>query len=333
MSAEGNRDDHGARESRPKAGAVPPFAPVTLVLAKDPAAEDASASTTLALDALAREGNKEEAHRLVDPLIGEPARRGALASFYLRDLAGRRGARLLLRWLREDERADEETRVFVAGAREAVECWCQLRLFRTGRALRIARRAVPVLAQAEPGERDRERDRPDTARAWAQALEAIRRCSLRRGNLRQALVFHELAEELERAHPGCLPAAERAHRAMTAVAYLLDQHREHGLPASAARYLARSLGHPDGDSDAAYAELVTDLSVLPEHVAKAKAIAERFGFADQLGARLDRMAELCFRGNWKTRRRLQQAGILLVYVTLTAVGLLGLVLLTHLFQR
>jgi len=329
MCAEGNKDTNGngTQEAPQRAGVEAPFVPVTLVLVCDPAEGNGLADTTRELDRLARTGEKEEAHRLVDPLIQEPASREALASFYLRDLAGRRGARLLLRWLRADDRS--ETEVFVPGAREAVECWCQLRLFRTGRALRIARREVPELARAEA----KDREQRNRARAWAQALEAIRLCSLRRGNLRIALVFHELAEELERAHPGSHPTAKRAHMAMTAVAFLLDLHQEHGLPASVARYLARSLGHPDGDSDAAYAELVSDLTVLPEHIGGAKEIASRFGFEDQVGARLDRVVELCFQGNWQTRRRLQKAGILLLFVVLAVVGLLGLVILAHMFQR
>jgi hypothetical protein len=312
-------------------GGALPFSPVTLVLARDPRAVADLRETAWALDALAEAGKKEEAHRLADPLIGEAEQRGALAGFYLREVAGRRGARLLLRWLRADEALDEAEQVFVARAIPAVQAWAQFRLLRHGRAMSIAKEAIEKLESASGDEADAALR--DEARAWGQALEAIRRTALRRGNLRLALNFHGLAEELGRGHPWCLPEKQRAKAAMTAVAFLLELHTEHGLPATVARYLARSLGHDEGDSRAAYAELVGDLSLRPEHLDGALEVADRFGFAERVSERIEAARERLFQGRWQVRRAVQRGVLLLLFVLLAVLALLGFTLLVHFVSR
>lgn len=306
-----------------------PFSPVTLVLTRDPRATADLRETAGALDRLVAAGKKEEAHRLADPLIGEAEQRGALAGFYLRDLAGRRGARLLLRWLRADGEPGEAARVFVARAIPAVQAWAQFRLLRHGRAMSIAQEAIEKLKGGDEADAALR----DEARVWGQALEAIRRCALRRGNLRLALNFHLLAEDLGRAHPGCLPEEQRARAAMKAVTFLLELHTDHGLPATVARYLARSLGHDEGDSRAAYAELVGDLSLRPVHLDGALEVAERFGFAERVSDRIEAARERLFHGNWKLRRTAQRGVLLLLFALGAVLWLLGFTLLVHFVAR
>jgi hypothetical protein len=319
----------GDTNDRISDGAARPFSPVTLVLATEPG--DLAGE----LGALAEAGKKDDAHRLAEPHIGEVDKRGALAGFYLREVAGRRGARLVLRWLRADEAADEAERVFVARTMGAVEAWAQFRLLRHERAMTLAKRALERLkiATEDTGENPADGALRDEARAWGQSLEAIRRCGLRRGNLRLALNFHSLAEELGRLHPGCLPQEQRSRAAMMAVAFLLELHTDHGLPATVARYLARSLGHDEGDSPPAYAELVGDLSLRPEHLDGALEVAERFGFAEQVSAPIQTARERLFRGNWKVRRTAQRGLVVLVFVVGAVLVLLGFTIFVHLVTR
>jgi len=325
--------DPMAKESHDNAhdGAALPFSPVTRVLVQDPRRVADLRETAAALDRLARAGQKEEAHRLADPLTSDRAQRGALAGFYLRDLAGRRGARLVLRWLRDDESSGPGDRVFVARAARAVEAWAQFRLRRNGRAMRIAKEAIATLNSA--GDPETDAAARDEARVWGQTLEAIGRCALRRGNLRLALNFHGLAMDLGQHHPGCLPAGQRAQTDMTAVAFLLEVQADHGLPASAARYLARSLGHDEGDSPTAYAEMVGDLSLRPEHLDGALAVAARFGFADKVSDRIAAARERLFQGRWHLRRTAQRGMLLVSFVVLAVVALLGFTLLVHFVSR
>lgn len=312
-------------------GAALPFSPVTLVLVQDPRRVADLRETAEALDALVGAGKKEEAHRLAEPLMGETQQRGALAGFYLRDLAGRRGARLILRWLRDDETPGDGDRVFVARAARAVEAWTQFRLGRHGRALGIAQEAIAALNNT--GDTEMDAAARDEARVWGQTLEAIRRCALRRGSLRLALNFGGLAMELGQQHPGCLPEEQRARTAMTAVAFLLELHADHGLPASVARYLARSLGHDEGDSRAAYAEMVGDLSLRPEHLDGALEVAARFGFAERVPDRIRAARERLFQGRWQLRRTAQRGVLLLSFVLLAVLALLGFTLLVHFVSR
>ncbi len=314
-------------------GAALPFSPISLVLVPGPEV----ATELRELDALASAGEKDKAHRLAEPHMSDVKHRGALAGFYLRESAGRRGARLLLRWLRADETLDESEQVFVARTIPAVEAWAQFRLLRHERAMTIARKGIARLKDAAPGAsttgaRGDAAER-DEARAWGQSLEAIRRCALRRGNLRLALNFHGLAQELGRLHPSCLPEEQRAKAAMTAVAFLLELHNEHELPATVARYLARSLGHHTGDSGPAYAELVRDLSLRPEHLAGALEVAERFGFAEQVSERLEAARERLFQGNWKLRRTAQRGALLLMFVVGAVLVLLGFTIFVHFVSR
>jgi len=311
----------GTHHDKPQDGEALPFTPVTLVLVRDPLQSAEQHKQAEELAALTAAGKKEEAHRQVDPLIGDGKQRGVVATFYLRELAGRRGARLLLRWLREDETRGDGDRVFVTRAIPAVEAWAQFRLLRHGRALVLAQEAVGSAQTV------------DEARVWGQALEAIRCSALRRGNLRVALNFHQLAEQLGKKHPGCLPGEQRARTAMTAVAFLLEVQAEHGLPASLARYLARSLGHDEGDSPAAYAELAGDLSLRPDHLDAGLAVAARFGFADRVTEPIQAIRERLFFGNWKLRRTAQRGALLAAFVLAAVLALLGFTLLVHFMAR
>ena len=316
---------------KPTDGGALPYTPVTLVMVRDPFTSAESRELSEALVALVEAGKNEEAHRLADPHASAEEQRAALAGFYLREQTGRRGARLILRWLRQDETRSDDKPVFVARAARAIETWAQFRLLRHGRALVLAKEAIAALNDL--GDVKPDADLRDEARVWGQTLEAIRRCALRRGNLRQALNFHAVAEELGRKHPGCLPEEQRARRAMTAVAFLLEVHAEQGLPASLARYLARSLGHSEGDSPTAYAELAGDLSLTPDHLDAGLAVAARFGFADQVSARLEGLRERLFHGNWKLRRTAQRGAVLMAFVLLAVVVLLGFTLLVHFVSR
>jgi hypothetical protein len=322
-------------DPRPPDDRALPFAPVTLVLARDPLAVESQRAAAEALAALADAGKKEEAHRRGAPWLGDLGQRGAVAGFFLREVAGRRGARLLLRWLREDEDRRDGERVFAPRAAPAIEAWAQFRLLRHGRALGIAAEAIAALGRPGDGPADRRPDAAlrDEARLWGQTLEAIRKSALRRGSLRLALHFHEQAQALERKHPGAQPEAQQARAAMTAVAYLLDRQSEHGLPATAARYLARSLGHDAGDSQTAYAELAGDLSLRPEHLNGALQVAARFGFHDRVTARLETVRGRLFRGHWRQRRAAQRAALIAVYALAVVAALVGFTLLTHLVAR
>lgn len=316
---------------QPSDGRSLPFSPMTLVLTKDPTLPRSTRDTVKQLTDLAAEGRNEEAHRLVATLTDDLDQRRAAAWFYLRELAGKRGARLLLRWLRAEPQPTVADGVFVAPARKAIEAWAQFRLRRYGRALSTARDAVEGL-QPAPRKPDN-KGVSDEARLWGQTVEAIRKCALRWGKLRLALNFHELAEALEKKHPGSQPDARQARTAMTAVAYLLDLHMEHDLPASLTRYLARSLGHDEGDSPTAYAELVRDLSLRLEHLDGGLNLASRFGFDDRVAAPLSKAREQLFHGNWQVRRALQRGALLGVYVLAVVLVLFGFVLLAHFVSR
>jgi len=325
MTAEANDQAPDGAPDRAPDGAAPPFSPVTLVLVPGPPV----ATELRELDALAAAGEKDKAHRLAEPHIGDVEHRRALAGFYLRESAGRRGARLLLRWLRADEAAVESERVFVARTAPAVEAWAQFRLLRHERAMSTAKKAIERMSKASRGDAAER----DEARAWGQSLEAIGRCGLRRGNLRLALNFHALAQELGRIHPGCLPEEQRSQTDMTAVSYLLEQHSEHGLPATVARYLARSLGHNEGDNIGAYAELVKDLSLRPEHLDGALELAQRFGFAERVSEPIEAAHQRLFHGNWKLRRTAQRGALLLMFVVGAVLVLLGFTIFVHFVSR
>ncbi len=319
-------------EAKAVDGRAFPFAPATLVLARDPTLPEATRDAVTQLTSLVAEGNKEEAHRLVAPLSDDAKTLGAVAWFYVRELSGRRGARRLLRWLRQEPTRSDADRIFTAWAGPALESWAHFRLLRHGRALTIARDAVKQLT-ATGGSGGGAEDRANEARTWGQALEAIARCALRRGNLRLALNFHELAEELVKKHPGCLPDADASRKTMTAVVYLLELHREHGLPSSLARYLARSLGHDEGDSPTAYAELVGDLSLRPEHLDSGLGVASRFGFGQRVAAPLQKVRDRLFTGNWRLRRGVQRGVLIGVYVLAAVLILFGFVLLANVVSR
>lgn len=326
--------DSDARPADPPAtdGRALPVTPVTLALRQDPATGETTRDTVLQLADLAEAGELAKAHRLAAPLLGDAAQRGALAGLYLREAAGRRGARLLLRWLRADPKGPPPQRLFTEAALGALEAWAQFRLLRHGRALKIARAEMDRLRRAA-ADGDRDVALRDEARLWGQILEAIRRSALRRGSLRVALNFHEQAETLEQLHPGSGPEPRRARAAMIAVAFLLELHTEHALPATVARYLARSLGHDQGDSPAAYAELLGDLSLRPEHLEGAREVAARFGFSERVVPHLEAAAQRLFRGNWKLRRTLQRGVLVAVFVLAAVVMLAGFTLLVHFVSR
>ena len=120
---------------------------------------------------------------------------------------------------------------------------------------------------------------------------------------------------------------------MVAVAFLLDLHQEHGLPATVTRYLARTLGHREGDSQAAYADMATDLGVRPEHLDGARELAGRFGFESQVAERLSSLKEKVFQGNWKARRTVQRGLLVVLWMVVVGVVMLCFTLLVHFVSR
>ncbi len=261
------------------------------------------------------EGQVQQAQRDASRLAEDPAHHAAVLAFDLIEAAGRRSARRLLRWVRQEERTPG-THGIPADAWAPLRAWAHFRLWRHGRALALTDRSLA-------------RDGVPGAALWCAVLDGMRRSALRQGYLRLAQRAHERAERAAEAAGSAAPDRPRAAEDMAAVHHLMDRHRDHGLPTSLARYLARTLGQRQGDSPNGAAEIARDLSLTPDDLEAAIRLAEEHGFADRVQPRLQTLGERFFQGNWRTRRRVQR-GLLWLLWTLLALGLaFGLTVLRY----